>query len=133
MKYEIIFYEDKNGVSPVFEYMKKLSNKKDKNSRINHNKIFEYIGLLEKQGKDLGEPYIKHLEGDIWELRPIRNRLLFATLIGNTIIILHYFIKKTQKTPKREIEQAKRNLQDTINRRKLLWVNTIIQAKNGEI
>ena len=120
MKYEVIFYEDKNGNSPVFEYLKNLSSKKDKNSRINHNKIFEYISLLEKQGKELGEPYIKHLDGKIWELRPIRNRILFATLVGNTIIILHCFIKKTQKTPQREIESAKRNLQDTINRRELI-------------
>ena len=118
MKYEIIFYEDKNGNSLVLDYLKKLANKKDKNSRINHNKIFEYMGLLEKQGKELGAPYIKHLEGEIWELRPIRNRLLFATLIGNTIIILNYFIKKTQKTPKKEIKIAKRRRTEWIEREK---------------
>ena len=62
---------------------------------------------------NIGEPTIKKLKGtDIWELRPIKDRILFAYWQDNTFILLHYFIKKTQKTPRREIEQAKRNLAD---------------------
>jgi len=116
---EIIFYSDKNGNAPTWEYIKELSSKKDKNSCIKARKINDYIQALSTFGKQIGEPYIKHLDGDIWELRPIRDRILFAAWIEGGYIILHHFVKKTQKTPVREIEQAKRNLKDYIERSKL--------------
>ena len=68
--------------------------------------------LLEEYGLSLNEPYIKHLEEDIWELRPLRDRFLFAYWNGNTFIILSHFMKQTQKTPKSEIEKANRLLED---------------------
>ena len=108
--YKIYFYEDRAGNSPVFEYIQALAQKTDKDSRINSNKIDDYIQALSEYGKTLGEPYIKHIDEDIWELRPIRNRIFFAVWNVNGFILLHHFIKKSQKTPKREIEQAKRNL-----------------------
>lgn len=116
--YEIIFYEDKDGHSNVVDYIKKLDKnaKKNKDSRVNLNKIVAYMDLLAEMGTRLGEPVVKHLEGQIWELRPLRNRILFAYYKDNKFLILHYFTKKTQKTPKREIEQAKRNLQDFMER-----------------
>ena len=67
-------------------------------------------------GYRLREPYIKHLDGEIWELRPIRNRILFVAYTENEFILLHHFIKKTQKTPQAEINQAKRNMKDFIER-----------------
>jgi phage-related protein len=115
--YEIHFFEDKEGNSPVFEFIEALSKKTDKDSRINHNKINDYIEVLSQYGKAAGEPYIKHLDGDIWEIRPIRGRIFFASWEKNGFILLHHFqFKKTQKTPKREIEQAKRNLKDIMER-----------------
>ena len=47
---------------------------------------------------------MKHLEGDIWELRPLRDRILFAAWVGDSFVLLHHFVKKTQKTPQREID-----------------------------
>lgn len=116
--YEIEFYEDKNGISEIADYIKELNQKSsiNKESRINFNKIVAYFDLLEEFGTRVGEPVTKHLEGEIWELRPLRNRFLYAYHKDNKFIILHHFIKKTQKTPKREIEQAKRNLQDYLER-----------------
>ena len=110
--YEIIFYHDKNGFEPVSSYILELSKKKDKTSRINYNKINEYIKILREYGTRAGEPYIKHLDGEIWELRPLRNRILFGAWIGNTFILLHSFVKKTQKTPQAEIEKAKHELNE---------------------
>ena len=54
----------------------------------------------------------KHLEDEIWELRPLRDRILFAAWTGDGFVLLHHFMKQTQKTPRREIEQAKRELVD---------------------
>jgi phage-related protein len=108
--FEILFYEDERGKSPTRDFMQSLVNKTDKDSRIKLKKIREYIGVLREMGKQSGEPYIKHITGDIWELRPLRYRILFSFRDGRLIILLHCFIKKTQKTPRREIEQAERNL-----------------------
>lgn len=114
--YPVKFYKDKNGKEPVKEYIKELQAKKDKNSRINLNKIRDYIKTLSEYGTMAGEPYIKHLDGEIWELRPLRNRILFFYWNGDSFILLSCFVKKTQKTPKREIEKAKKLMNDYIER-----------------
>ena len=105
--YSINFYRDKDGNEPIIEYLKKLRKRNDKNSRINLNKINDYIEALSKYGTYLGEPYIKHLDGEIWELRPLKNRIMFFAYDGKQFVLLSHFIKKTQKTPKREIDKAK--------------------------
>ncbi len=114
--YSIKFYKDKNGNEPVIQYLLKLRSKKDKDSQINLNKINDYIEALHKYGTRVGEPYVKHLDGKIWELRPLRNRILFFGFDGNGFVLLSHFIKKTKKTPKREIEKAKRLMNDYIER-----------------
>lgn len=114
--YNIYFYKDKNGNEPVAEYIMGLSDKKDKDSRIKLNKIRDYIKVLSEYGTKAGEQYLKHLDGDIWELRPLRDRILFVGWKNGSFVLLHQFMKKTQKTPKREIEKAKRELSDLIER-----------------
>jgi phage-related protein len=62
------------------------------------------------------EPYIKHLEGRIWEMR-LRGRdgiarALYVTATGRRVVILCVFTKKTQKTPRREIELARRRAEE---------------------
>lgn len=104
--YSIRFYKDKNGKEPLKEYLQELGSRTDKNSRINFNKIRDYIQTLSIYGTRTGEPFVKHLDGEIWELRPLRNRILFFAYDGEQIILLSHFIKKTQKTPKREIKKA---------------------------
>lgn len=110
--YSIEFYKDKDGNEPVKEYISSLAGKNDKDSRVNLNKIRDYIKTLSEYGTRAGEPYVKHIEGEIWELRPLRNRILFFGYDGNKIILLSHFIKKTQKTPQREIDKAKRLMKD---------------------
>lgn len=76
----------------------------------------DYVKILSEFGISCGEPYIKHLDGDIWELRPMKDRILFAGHLGDSFVLLHHFVKKTQKTPVREIEKAKREFKDFIER-----------------
>jgi phage-related protein len=118
--FEIVFYRDKNGKEPVLEYIEGLVSRRDKNSGINLRKILEYVRVLKTYGTQAGEPYIKHLYGEIWELRPIRERILFAAWAENEFILLHHFLKKTQKTPVSEIEQAIRRLEDYRERDRLI-------------
>ena len=116
--YEIILYEDEHGNSDVKNFIRelKLRSKTSKDARINYTKVVAYIDLLEEMGTRVGEPVTKHLDGEIWELRPISNRILYAFFTDNKIILLHHFPKKTQKTPLREIIKAKNELEDYTRR-----------------
>ena len=112
--YNIRFYRKKDGESPVEEYIRKLAGQKGKDARINLGKIRDYIKILEQHGTRAGEPFIKKVDDkeDIWELRPLGNRIFFVAWIENTFVLLHVFQKKTQKTPPRQIEQARREAKD---------------------
>ncbi len=107
--HKIIFYADRKGKSPLMEYINELGASKSKDSRIKLTKIREYVKALAVNGTYLPDKYAKHLDGEIWELRPINDRILFAGWVDGAFVLLHSFVKKT---PKREIEQAKRELAD---------------------
>lgn len=110
--YQIELYKDNNGESEIENYIIELRSKNNKDSRIKFDKIMSYIRYLQNNGLSIGEPYIKHIDNEIWELRPIRDRILFAGLCNNKFVLLSVFTKQTQKTPKKEIEKAKRYLED---------------------
>ena len=110
--FEVILYEDEKGNNPVLEFLTELANTNGKDSRVRLKKVQDYINILQTYGNTVGEPYMKHLDGEIWELRPISNRILYAYVKDNTFVLLHHFQKKTQKTPAAEIEKAKRELED---------------------
>lgn len=56
------------------------------------------------------EPYVKHLEGRVWEMRLHGKdgiaRVAYVTATGQRVVVVSVFTKKTQKTPRREIERA---------------------------
>lgn len=113
--HQIIFYVDRQGRSSLLDYIAELENSNSKDSRIKLTKIREYVKALAISGTYLPESYIKHLDGEIWELRPINNRILFAGWVDGAFVLLHSFVKKTQKTPKREIERQNANCQTLRN------------------
>lgn len=117
MMYKIVFYEDKRGFSETAEFVKELQQKEDKDSKINFHKIVAYLNSLEKFGTRIGTPVTKYLGEEIWELRPLKNRILYAYFKDDTFVLLTHFIKKTQKTPRKELERAKRCLKDYRERR----------------
>ena len=116
--YKVSFYFDVNNKSEVYDLLEKLRESSSKDARINRNKILSYIKLLEKHGVTIGEPVCKHLEGEIYELRPLDNRILFFYHEEDQYLLLTHFVKKTQKTPKREIERAKSKMNEYISRKK---------------
>ena len=95
--YKIIFYVDRHGKSMLLDYISELESNKSKDSRIKLAKIREYVKLLAVNGTYLPENYVKHLEGEIWELRPINNRILFAGWMDDAFVLLHSFVKKNSK------------------------------------
>ena len=117
--FNIEFYETADGVSELWDFLDDLQRKatSNKDARIQHKQISQYIQLLADHGTQLGENITKHLEEDIWELRPGNNRVLYFYYKEATYVLLHQFRKKTQKTPRREIEKAKAERDDWITRK----------------
>lgn len=112
--HEIIFYQDSKGYSELLEFIETLDKKaiSSKNERIMLKQIRFYINILENLGARAGEPFLKHIQDEIWELRPGSNRILFFAWYGNKIVLLHHFRKVTNKTPKSEIEKAVKEIKD---------------------
>ena len=76
--------------------------------RANLEKI---VGLIESYGlENVHEPYVKHLQGKLWEMRARGKdgiaRAVYVTVFGKRAVILHAFVKKTQKTPPEAIDLA---------------------------
>jgi len=113
--WEVEYYESRNNESPVETFIDKLDTK-------TKAKILWTIDLLRLEGNNLREPYTKHLQNGIFELR-IKSpnniiRILHFFQSGKKIILTNGFIKKTQKTPANEIEKAEKYKQDYIGRLK---------------
>ncbi len=110
--YEVKYYRDDNGYSEIEKLIESLNNQNGKDARVQLAKIKAYIEMLEKYGKSLGFPYVRPIIGskELWELRPLRHRILFVAWYNNSFILLTHFIKRTDKTPKAEIERAERML-----------------------
>jgi phage-related protein len=82
--------------------------------RASFRRIVELIGALGLER--VREPYVRHLEGPVWEMRMKGRdgiaRAAYVTAGGRRIVIVHVFAKKTQRTPRREIETALRRAKE---------------------
>ena len=73
--------------------------------------------LIASEGlQKVHEPYVKHLEGPLWEMR-LRGRdgiarAIYVTATGRRVVVVRVFSKKTQKTPRRDIELALRRAKE---------------------
>lgn len=99
---EVAFYQTDTGREPVREWLKKLS-REDRRS----------IGIDLKTvqfGWPLGMPLVRKLEPGLWEVRSSLDRriarILF-TLVGEQMVLLHGFVKKSQRTPLSDLEVAR--------------------------
>ena len=112
-KFQVIFYRTDTKLCPLINWLNSLNTKL-------RAKTLMMISLLEKNGYNLREPYSKAVSDGIFELRTITGnnitRCMYFFCIGNKIVITNGFVKKTQKTPKSEIELAKKYKEDYLKR-----------------
>lgn len=111
--FQVEFYEKEDGDIPVEKFLNSLDIKM-------RNKILMILNVLQERGNQLREPYSKHLEDGIFEVRgKVGNdisRVLYFFYYNGKIIMTNGFIKKTQKTLKSEIELAKKYRKEYLER-----------------
>lgn len=111
--FDVDFFRKQDGSCPVEDFLNTLDTKM-------RAKLLRLIMLLEQNGNELREPYSKPLGDGIFELRAKQGsditRVLYFFVIGHKIILTNGFIKKSLKTPRSEIELAKRYRADYLSR-----------------
>ena len=112
-EFEIIFYKNDKGEKPVEDFLDSLNDKM-------RAKMLLSIRIVREKGYQTRMPYSEELEDGIFELRAKVgsdiSRVLYFFVVGRKIILTNGFIKKTQKTPKSEIELAKKYRADYFSR-----------------
>jgi len=106
-KLAAFFHATSNGNEPVREWLKELT-------RQDRRSIGEDIAYVQYKWP-IGKPRVDHLRGAIWEIRTSLGNRIARTLFavdGGTMILLHGFIKKTQKTPAGEIALAEKRFKE---------------------
>ena len=115
-RFEVEFYETEDHKQPAKEFIKELDNKM-------RAKVLSTISILQKNGYELREPYSKHLSEGIFELRTKCGtditRVLYFFYVERHIILTNGFIKKTQKTPSKEIDKAEKYRADYLKRKEI--------------
>ena len=113
MPYEVEYYELDNGARPAEDFIMEQDVKM-------RAKILTILEFLEEKGPALREPYSKPLEDGIFEVRAKVgsdiSRVLYFFVVGKRIILTNGFLKKAQKTPRAEINKAKRFREDFLSR-----------------
>ncbi len=64
---------------------------------------------------NIGMPYVKHLQGKIWEIRALQGRGLYVTATGQRVVIIRCFMKKSNKTPPKELKIALKRAREIID------------------
>lgn len=115
-EFEIVFYDKPDGSEPVKEFLLSVDDKM-------RARMMRTIELLAKNGTALRMPYSEHIVDGIFELRAKVgsdiSRVLYFFVIGKRIVLTNGFVKKTQKTPKNEIELAKKYRNEYLNREEI--------------
>ena len=98
-KFEVEFYTKINGEKPAKEFILGIDMKM-------RAKILGMVKILEEKGNQLREPYSKHLEDGIFEIRgkvgTDITRVLYFFYYGGRIVLTNGFVKKTQKAQNRK-------------------------------
>lgn len=114
MAYVVEYYEMEDGTKPAEEFILSQNNKMQA-------KIFSMLDLLENKGPELREPFSRSLGDGIFEVRAKQGsditRVLYFFVVGRKVILTNGFVKKTQKTPSREIDRAKRYRADHLRKK----------------
>ncbi len=107
MKWQVIYYDEKVKTG-VFSWPDSLL-----------ARYLRIVDLIEKEGPNLGMPFTKAMGDGLFEIRVKGQegigRVFFCYVVNKRIVVLHGFVKKTQKTPKKELKLAQKRLIEVLN------------------
>lgn len=110
-KWKVIYYISTNGENPVSDFLDTLQKQ-------TQSKLIRIFRNIEEYGLQSVIPHIKKLSGTpFWEIRVLGHdsiRIIYVVAVEFQILVLHGFIKKTQKTPLKELEIAKKRYQQAL-------------------
>ena len=82
-------------------------------------RFLRYAERMEIYGPDLGMPHTRAMGEGLFELRLKASegiaRVLYCTIVGRRIVVVHQFVKKSKKTPRKELEMARDRMKEVIN------------------
>lgn len=109
INWKIVYYHDAQGNEPVYKFIESL----DSNVQAKLSNTFD---LLVQFGVRLGLPHVKKVANtDFWELRILgadNIRIFYIASNGHQFLLLHGYIKKSQKTDKKELKIATLRLKE---------------------
>jgi phage-related protein len=112
MKWKINYYYNQNDRSPIREWLDEIGIEPKA-------EIFKIFEMLLKYGTDLGLPFIRPIESKLYEVRAKDKsgiyRVLYFAHKDKTFMMLHGFQKKTQATPRKEIDIALKRMKEVQN------------------
>jgi phage-related protein len=108
MIFHINYWRNLSGKAPVEKYIDEIDNKEER------AELLSALKVIQEYGTDTIGVEFRQIEGKLWELK-IRihgnqHRIFYVVLKGNEMVLLHAYLKKTPKTPVKEIQTAKQRM-----------------------
>ena len=108
MRWSISYWRNPYGKSPVERYIDAIA------SREERAELLSLLKGVQENGTDAIGVGFRQIEGKLWEIkiriRGNQHRIFYVVLKGNEMLLLHAYLKKTQKAPTKEIKVAKQRM-----------------------
>ncbi len=108
MRLSINYWRNPSGKAQVEKYIDAIDNKEER------AEILSLLKGIQENGTDAVGVEFRQIEGKLWELkirlRGHQHRIFYVVLRGNEMVLLHAYLKKTQKAPQKELQIAKQRM-----------------------
>jgi phage-related protein len=115
MKFYINYWRNESGKAPVEQYIDSIDNKKER------AELFTLLKGIQENGTDAIGVAFRNIDRKLWELKikshSKQHRIFYVVLRGNEMILLHAYLKKSQKAPLKEIQVAQKRLKTVLTLR----------------
>jgi len=116
MKFIINYWRNPSGKAPVEKYIDDIENKEER------AEILTTLKGIQEYGTEAVGVEFRQLEGKLWELKirthGSQHRIFYIVMKGNEMILLHAYLKKTPRTPLKEIETAMQRMKKLVEARR---------------
>mgnify|MGYP003394457237 CR=1 FL=1 len=112
MRLPVNYWRNPSGKAPVEKYIDFIQNREER------AEILSILNGIQENGMDAIGVEFRHIEGKLWELKmricSRQHRIFYVMLKGSNIVLLHAYLKKTQKAPLKEVAVARQRMKTII-------------------